>query len=119
GCLVRYDARGNGLSDWEPPSLTFEDSVSDLGAVFDAAGVSRAPLVGISQGAAVAAAYAARHPDRVSALVLIGGCARGWRAKRHPALIEHFEALMVLMRNGWGADNPSFRQLVTSAFFPA
>src|SRR4051812_9579331 len=63
----------------------------DLGAVFDAAGVSRAPLVGLSQGAASAAAYAARYPERVSALVLIGGCARGRRTKRHPAVIEHFE----------------------------
>ena len=62
-CLIRYDARGNGLSDWDPRSLTFEDFVADLGAIFDAAGVKRAPVLGISQGAAVAVAYAARNPE--------------------------------------------------------
>src|SRR6185295_7916118 len=58
--LVRYDARGNGLSDWKPPSLRYEDFVLDLAAIFDAAGVKRAPLLGISQGASVAVSYAAR-----------------------------------------------------------
>ncbi len=116
--LVRYDARGNGLSDWNPPALTFEDFVSDLATVFDAAGVARAPVIGMSQGAAVATAYAARHPDRVSALVLIGGCARGWRVKGHAELAQHFEALMVLMRKGWGGRNAAFRQIFTTRFFP-
>ncbi len=117
-CLVRYDARGNGLSDWSPPSLTFESFVSDLATVFDAAGVERAPVVGLSQGAAVAAAYAARHPERVSGLLLIGGCARGWRVKQHARLTEQVEAMMVLMRTGWGGRNASFRQMFTSRFFP-
>ncbi|HUM09927.1 MAG TPA: alpha/beta fold hydrolase [Myxococcaceae bacterium] len=117
-CLVRYDARGNGLSDWSPPSLTFESFVSDLATVFDAAGIVRAPLVGLSQGAAVAAAYAARHPERVSRLILIGGCARGWRVKRHARLTSQVEAMMVLMRTGWGGRNAAFRQMFTSRFFP-
>lgn len=116
--LIRYDARGNGLSDWDPPSIAFEDFVADLGAIFDAAGVRRAPLLGISQGAAVAVAYAARHPERVSALILVGGCARGWRVKRSAALGERFEAMMALMRQGWGGTNAAFRQIFTTAFFP-
>lgn len=116
--LVRYDARGNGLSDWKPPSITFEDFVADLGSVMDAAGVDRAPLLGISQGAAVAAMYAARNPKRVSALILIGGCARGWRVKNIPRLTEHFEALSALMRHGWGGRNAAFRQIFTTSFFP-
>jgi pimeloyl-ACP methyl ester carboxylesterase/DNA-binding winged helix-turn-helix (wHTH) protein len=117
-CLVRYDARGNGLSDWSPPSIRWQDFVADLGAVFDAAQVARAPVLGISQGASVAVAYAARHPERVSGLVLVGGCARGWRIKGHSTLSERFEALMVLMRQGWGGPHPTFRQLFTSSFFP-
>ncbi|MFT3923238.1 MAG: alpha/beta fold hydrolase [Myxococcales bacterium] len=117
-CFIRYDARGNGMSDWKPPTLRFEDFVSDLGVVFDAAGVERAPLFGISQGAAVAAAYAAQHPERVSALILVGGCVRGWRVKSHPRLTERMEALLVLMRQGWGADHALFRQFFTSSFFP-
>jgi pimeloyl-ACP methyl ester carboxylesterase/DNA-binding winged helix-turn-helix (wHTH) protein len=116
--LVRYDARGNGLSDWEPPELSFERFVSDLATVFDAAGVERAPVVGLSQGASVAVAYAARHPERVSALILIGGCAQGWRTKNHPRLTRKFEAMMVLMRDGWGGQNAAFRQIFTTTFFP-
>jgi pimeloyl-ACP methyl ester carboxylesterase len=117
-CLVRYDARGNGLSDWSPPSLTFESFVSDLATVFDAAGIERAPLVGLSQGAPLAAAYAARHPERVSRLILVGGCARGWRVKGNARLTEQVEAMMVLMRKGWGGRNAAFRQMFTSRFFP-
>ncbi|HZJ54582.1 MAG TPA: alpha/beta fold hydrolase [Myxococcaceae bacterium] len=116
--LVRYDARGNGLSDWAPPELSFDRFVSDLATVFDAAAVERAPLVGLSQGASVAVAYAARHPERVSALILIGGCARGWRAKNKPRLTRAFEAMMVLMRQGWGGRNAAFRQIFTTTFFP-
>jgi len=66
----------------------------------------------------VAAAFAARHPERVSGLVLIGGCARGWRVKQHPRLTEQVEAMMVLMRIGWGGRNAAFRQMFTSRFFP-
>lgn len=117
-CLIRYDARGNGLSDWDPPSLRFADFVADLGSVFDAAGVRRAPLLGISQGAAVSVAYAVRNPERVSALVLVGGCARGWATKRHPKLTERMQALMVLMRQGWGLELPAFRQIFSTSFFP-
>ena len=115
---MRYDARGNGLSDWAPPELSFARFVSDLATVFDAAAVERAPLVGLSQGASVAVAYAARHPERVSALILVGGCARGWRAKNKPRLTQAFEAMMVLMRQGWGGRNAAFRQIFTTRFFP-
>lgn len=117
-CLIRYDARGNGLSDWKPPTIRFSDFVSDLAAVFDAAGVERAPLLGLSQGAAAAVAYAARNPERVSALILVGGCARGWRTKGHAKLTERLEALMVLMRQGWGIEHAAFRHIFTNSFFP-
>jgi pimeloyl-ACP methyl ester carboxylesterase/DNA-binding winged helix-turn-helix (wHTH) protein len=117
--LIRYDVRGSGLSDWRPPSITFPDFVRDLADIFDAGGVERAPLFGVSQGAAVSVAYAVQNPERVSALILVGGCARGWRAKRHPRLTERGEALLVLMRQGWGAAHPAFRQIFTTSFFPS
>jgi pimeloyl-ACP methyl ester carboxylesterase/DNA-binding winged helix-turn-helix (wHTH) protein len=121
-CFVRYDARGNGLSDWQPPSITFEDFVADLGTVMDtvmdSVRATPVPVLGISQGASVAVAYAARHPERVSALILIGGCARGWRVKKHERLTQRMEALMLLMRQGWGLDNAAFRQIFTTSFFP-
>jgi len=116
--LVFYDARGNGLSDSEVPEVSFERWVDDLETVTSAAHLDRFPLVGISQGATVAAAFAARYPDRVSALVLVCGLVRGWRVKGRPRLTRHFEALMSLMESGWGQDNPAFRQMFSTAFFP-
>ena len=116
--LIRYDARGNGLSDHDVPEVSFEQWVSDLATVIEVAELARFPLVGISQGASVAAAYAARYPERVSALILICGLVRGWRVKQLPELTRHFEALLSLMEGGWGQDNPAFRQIFSTAFFP-
>src|SRR5919108_1218493 len=75
--LLRYDGRGCGLSDWEAADLSFEGWVRDLEAVVDAAGLSRFALVGISRGGPISIAYAARHPERVSHLVMYGALARG------------------------------------------
>ena len=75
-------------------------------------------LLGISQGCAVSIAYAVRHPERVSHLVLYGGYARGRRRRGQPAAIEQAEALLTLMRQGWGQENPAFRQIFTSMFIP-
>jgi class 3 adenylate cyclase/pimeloyl-ACP methyl ester carboxylesterase len=115
--LIRYDARGNGMSDWDVDELSIDAWVSDLETVVDAAGVQRFPLLGISQGAAVSVAYAVRHPERVSHLVLYGGFALGGK-KRAPAEKEKRIAMTTLMRLGWGADNPSFRQMFTGLFIP-
>jgi class 3 adenylate cyclase len=71
--LIRYDARGNGLSDWDAPEISLDAWVSDLETVVDAAGLASFPLLGISQGCAVSIAYAVRHPERVSRLILYGG----------------------------------------------
>src|SRR5271166_4255845 len=75
--LIRYDARGNGLSDWGVRELSLDAWVSDMETVADAAGLGRFPLLGVSQGCAVSIAYAARHPERVSHLILYGGFAVG------------------------------------------
>lgn len=115
--LVRYDARGNGLSDWEVATIDFEAFVSDLETVMDAAGLDRVPLFCMSQGCAVAIAYAVRHPERVSHLILHGGFAVG-PLRRSPAEAENMRAMMHLIRTGWGTDNPAFRQMFTSLFFP-
>ena len=115
--LVRYDARGNGLSDWDVDTLSLDAWVTDLETVVDAVGVKRFPLLGISQGGAVAATYAVRHPERVSHLILYGAFALGAK-KRSPGEKEMRDAMRTLMRLGWGADNPSFRQLFTWRFIP-
>jgi class 3 adenylate cyclase len=68
--LIRYDARGNGMSDWDVDTLSLDAWATDLETIVDAVGVDRFPLLGISQGGAVAVAYAVRHPERVSHLIL-------------------------------------------------
>jgi pimeloyl-ACP methyl ester carboxylesterase/DNA-binding winged helix-turn-helix (wHTH) protein len=112
--LIRYDERGNGLSDWDVDDISFEAFVRDLETVVDAAGLERFSLFGISQGSAVSIAYTVRHPERVDRLILYGGFARG-RARRNP---EQAETLLALIRQGWGSDNPAFRQFFTSLFVP-
>jgi class 3 adenylate cyclase/pimeloyl-ACP methyl ester carboxylesterase len=117
--FIRYDARGNGLSDREIPDVSFEDFVDDLESVVDAAGIERFPLLGVSQGCAVSVAYAVRHPERVSHLILLGGYTVGWKKRaRTEADKQAGEAMLTLMRVGWGQENPAFRQMFTSQFIP-
>jgi DNA-binding winged helix-turn-helix (wHTH) protein/pimeloyl-ACP methyl ester carboxylesterase len=116
--LIRYDERATGLSDWNVDDISFEAFVHDLEAVVDNLGLERFPLIGLSQGAAVAIAYATRHPQRVSRLVLCGGYAQGFRKQGNPVHAGQREALESLVRHGWGQDNPAFRQVFTSLFIP-
>jgi pimeloyl-ACP methyl ester carboxylesterase len=116
--LIRYDARGNGLSDWEVDDISFDAFVHDLESVIEASGVERFPLFGISQGCAISIAYAVRHPERVTRLILYGGFARGRQRRGSQEEIEQAEAFMTLVRQGWGQENPAFRQLFTSLFLP-
>ena len=117
--LVRYDERGCGLSDWQVDEFSLDAWVRDLEAVVDALELERFPLLGISQGGAIAIAYATRHPERVSHLVLYGSYARG---QYHRGLSDHerdeLELLLNLIRVGWGKDHPAFRQVFTSLFIP-
>ncbi len=114
--LLRFDQRGTGLSDRDAPISSWECHVSDLECVIDAAQFDRFALLGLSQGAAFAIAYAARHPERVSHLVICGGFARG-RAVRGLSAQE-LETLQKLIELGWGSDDPSFRQVFTTRFLP-
>jgi pimeloyl-ACP methyl ester carboxylesterase/DNA-binding winged helix-turn-helix (wHTH) protein len=117
--LVRYDERGCGLSDWNVPDLSFDAWVDDLELVVDAAGLERFPLLGVSQGGAVAIAYAARHPERVSGLVLVGAYCRGRLARATTDAAREEAALdLQLARIGWRHDDPSFRQVFASQFLP-
>jgi pimeloyl-ACP methyl ester carboxylesterase/DNA-binding CsgD family transcriptional regulator len=117
--LIRYDERGCGLSDRDPRDLSFESWVSDLETVVEAAGVQRFPLLGVSQGAAVAIAYAARNPGRVSHLVLYGAYGRG-RLVRDPSprQVEESQTMLKLIEIGWGRESDAFRQVFTAQFIP-
>lgn len=115
--FVRYDQRGNGLSDWEA-AFTQAAFLDDLETVVDAAGLEQFDLLGISQGASVAIAYAARHPERVRRIVLLGAYARGYALRSTPEQLARREAMLTITRTGWDEANPAFRQLFTSLFIP-
>jgi pimeloyl-ACP methyl ester carboxylesterase/AraC-like DNA-binding protein len=116
--LIRYDERGNGLSDWDTPCFSLGAFVEDLETVVEAAGVDRFDLLGISQGAAVAIAYSIRNPGRIRKMVLLGGYARGWALRLTGEELEGREAMITLSRTGWGNDNPAFRQMFTALYIP-
>ena len=116
--LVRYDERGNGLSDWNVEALSLDAYVQDMEAVVAAAGLQRFPIFAISQGGCVAIEYAARHPDRVSRLILLNAFARGWRHARAEAFIATVEAMKVLMARGWDSESPVFRKMFEGLLLP-
>jgi DNA-binding NarL/FixJ family response regulator len=105
------------MTEWQVGDLSFDRWLSDLEAVVAAAGTPRFALLDISQGAATCVAYAARHPERVSHLVLYGGYVRG-AAVRTPREAREFNAIVELVRLGWGREHPAFRRLFTSRFIP-
>ncbi|WP_231491973.1 alpha/beta hydrolase [Microbulbifer sp. HZ11] len=117
--FIRYDERGNGLSDWNVGEISFESFVTDLETVVDACGEQRFSLLGISQGAAVSIEYAVRYPERVKHLILFGGYAAGWRVGASEAVTREREAVMTLTATGWGQDNPAYRQIFSSTFMPS
>lgn len=117
--LLRYDGRNCGLSDTSVAEPALDDWVADLEAVVDAAGLERFTLLGCSQGCAISIAYAVRHPERVSALVLFGGYLRGIaRRELAPEQLREAQLMLDLVELGWGRENPAFRQVYTSLFIP-
>ena len=117
--VIRYDMRGCGLSDRDVRDFSLEARVNDLAAVTDAAGVDRFALLGLSGAGPVALAYAVRHPERVTHLVLYGTYARG-RSARPMSGSAREEARIVasMLRLTWGHANPAFRRAFTALFMP-
>jgi len=116
--LVRYDERGNGLSDWDTADLSLDAFVNDLETVTDCLELKTFDLLAISQGAAVSIAFAVRHPERVRRLIICNGYAAGWMARAEPGEVARREAMMTLTEVGWGGDNPAYRQLFTNIYIP-
>jgi pimeloyl-ACP methyl ester carboxylesterase/DNA-binding SARP family transcriptional activator len=116
--FIRYDERGNGLSDWDVADISFKSFLTDLETVVASQSLDRFPLLGMSQGCAVSIEYAVRYPEKVSALILIGGYASGWRIGLPPKEQEQREAVMTLTRLGWGTSNPAYRHIFSQTFMP-
>jgi pimeloyl-ACP methyl ester carboxylesterase len=117
--LIRYDERGCGMSDWDVRDISLDAWVEDLELVVDSVGLDRFPLLGLSQGGAVALAYAVRHPERVSRVVLVGAYARG-RLARAATPDEREEAALDMQvgRVGWRRDDQAYRQVFAAQFLP-
>ena len=117
--LLRMDGRGCGLSGTDMVDVSPEAWVRDLEAVVDAAGVERFALFGHSQGASIAVEYAARHPERVTHLILLGSYARGAMKRDISAeRIDELQAQLKLIETGWGRDDASYRQMFSMQFMP-
>jgi pimeloyl-ACP methyl ester carboxylesterase len=119
--LVRYDARGCGLSDRDLKAIPINDLdlwVDDLERVVDAVGQDRFVLLGVSQGGPVAVEYACRHPDRVAGLVLWGAYGRGMKIRGDATEVARADVQVDLARVAWEADNASFRQVFAEQFVP-
>lgn len=117
--FVRYDGRGNGLSDREVADLSFAGFSSDLDAVTESLGLERFSLFGISQGAATAVAYAVRHPERVERLILHGGYAQGRNRRGKPEDAAAAAAFVTILRQGWGDEHSAFMRAFSSVYLPS
>jgi pimeloyl-ACP methyl ester carboxylesterase/DNA-binding CsgD family transcriptional regulator len=117
--FVRYDPRGSGLSERYVADLSIEAWNADLDSVAESIDEPRFVLLGLSQGGALAVAYALRHPERVSHLVLLNAYGQGARV-RAQTQAERLEAetLVNFIRIGWGRDNPAFCRFFTNLFIP-
>ena len=116
--LIRYDERGNGLSDWDVRDMSPELWVRDLETVVESARLDRFALLGISQGGAVAISYVVRHPERVSHLILHGAYSQGSKSRVSAEELEENRALQTLVRLNWGKNLPGFSEIFAKRFVP-
>ena len=117
---LTYDPRATGLSDRHVDEISLDAWVRDLEAVVDALDLPRFVLFGLSMGAPISVRYAARHPERVSHLVLLGGFATSYfsTSKPDPAVVAEAETLLKIAEIGWGRASPEFRRVFATKFMP-
>jgi pimeloyl-ACP methyl ester carboxylesterase len=103
--VIIFDKRGMGMSDRVPGATSLDVRMDDIRAVMDAAGSESAALVGSSEGGPLAMLFAAAHPERTDALILMGAEVRERKDDEWPwgeATEEEFEAAMALLPERWG-----------------
>lgn len=116
--LIRYDDRGTGMSESNVSDISSSNLAEDLEAVIKASNLDKFALLGISNGAALSIDYAARHPERVSHLILFSSYAAGWRADGDLQLRDKLDAIIALAETGWEQSNPAFRQFFSMTLVP-
>jgi len=116
--VVRYDQRGTGMSDWSLQNSNLEDFSADLKVVADAAGLDRFPIFAASQGVPIAIHFAAHYPERVSKLVLYGGYVEGAAIRDVNSENNTSDAILTLIKNGWGQPESAFMKAFSSLFMP-
>ena len=116
--LIRYDGRGNGLSDRDVPDISFAGFERDLEAVVDGLGLQKFALLGLSQGAAAAINYAVRHPERVTRLIIYGAYAQGRNKRGNPEDTTTAQAVLAMMHEGWGHEDSAFMRAFSSIYLP-
>ncbi len=116
--LIRFDQRGNGLSDWEAKEISEDMMIKDMSAVADSAGLDKFAIFAISQGCSFSVRYAAENPDRVTCLVFLGGYLRGRLMRNSKEQEDLYHAAGTMIEQGWGSPNPAYRHFFTTAFMP-
>jgi pimeloyl-ACP methyl ester carboxylesterase/DNA-binding CsgD family transcriptional regulator len=117
--LIRYDPRGSGLSDRSVDDFSLDAWINDLESVVNAAGLRRFPLIGLCQGGVVAAAFAARHPERVSRLILYDSYLAGaYAAGVGKGMQKQAHTLSEMIELGWGRDAGAFREVFANLLMP-
>jgi DNA-binding winged helix-turn-helix (wHTH) protein/alpha-beta hydrolase superfamily lysophospholipase len=117
-CLIRYDGRGAGLSDRTVPDMSFPQYEHDLESIVETLQLNRFALLGMSGGAALAISYAARHPERVSKLILYGGYPQGRNKRRSPQSADEARTMLAMMRSGWGDGDSLFFRAFSAFWLP-
>jgi DNA-binding winged helix-turn-helix (wHTH) protein len=114
--VIRYDGRGNGLSDRAVSDLSQAAFERDLEAAVSGLGDEPFALLGLSQGVAAAVAFAARHPQRVSRLILYGGYVQGRNRRGSPSDATASQTMLAMMSQGWGDENSAFMRAFSSLY---
>lgn len=116
--LIRFDQRGNGLSDWDVERISPDSMIEDMEAVVRSAKLERFALLGVSQGAGFSVRYAVQHPEHVSCLILLDGFMRGRNHRGDPDQKKFYEMAKIMMREGWGSPSSIYRHFFSSTFLP-
>jgi pimeloyl-ACP methyl ester carboxylesterase len=116
--LIRYDARGTGMSDTNCGELSLDSYVSDMRAVADAAGVETFDIFAASQSMAVTCAFAARYPDRVRRIVSYGGWPQGSRQRATYGSTGMTDAMGTMLRLGWAQPDSGYMKSFAALFMP-